>query len=117
MGSKSEAKALMQQAGVPLVPGYHGAAQTAEALAVEAERIGYPAMIKPSDGGGGKGMRVVQRPADFVEALQAARREAKARAEARRVGIECVSTCRARWSPYHKKKTETQQYYTAHHTR
>src|SRR3546814_20252696 len=68
----------MQQAGVPLVPGYHGAAQTAEALAVEAERIGYPVMIKPSAGGGGKGMRVVQRQADFVEALQAARREAKA---------------------------------------
>src|SRR3546814_3641019 len=61
MGSKSEAKALMQQAGVPLVPGYHGAAQSAEALAVEAERIGYPVMIKPSAGGGGKGMRVVQR--------------------------------------------------------
>src|SRR3546814_3938917 len=59
--SKSEAKALMQQAGVPLVPGYHGAAQTAEALAVEADRIGYPVMIKASAGGGGKGMRVVQR--------------------------------------------------------
>src|SRR3546814_17217867 len=68
----------MQQAGVPLVPGYHGAAQSAEALAVEAERIGYPVMIKPSAGGGGKDMRVVQRQADFVEALQAPRREAKA---------------------------------------
>ncbi len=78
MGSKSEAKALMQAAGVPLVPGYHGDAQEAEALAAEAEKVGYPLMIKASAGGGGKGMRVVQQAADFGEALQAARRESMA---------------------------------------
>src|SRR3546814_8003472 len=86
----------MQQAGVPLVPGYHGAAQTAEALAVEAERIGYPVMIKPSAGGGGKGMRVVQRQADFVEALQAARREAKAA-----IGDEQILLARYLAAPRH----------------
>ena len=78
MGSKSEAKALMQQAGVPLVPGYHGFEQAAEALVAEAHKVGYPLMIKASAGGGGKGMRVVQQPGGFLEALQAARREAKA---------------------------------------
>src|SRR3546814_8189877 len=78
MGSKSEAKALMQRAGVPLVPGYHGSEQAADALAAEAQKIGYPLMIKASAGGGGKGMRVVPRQDDFLEALQAARREAKA---------------------------------------
>jgi 3-methylcrotonyl-CoA carboxylase alpha subunit len=77
MGSKSEAKALMQQAGVPLVPGYHGLEQTADALVAEAHKVGYPLMIKASAGGGGKGMRVVQRQEDFLEGLQAARREAK----------------------------------------
>ncbi len=78
MGSKSEAKALMQRAGVPLVPGYHGLEQTADALVAEAHKIGYPLMIKASAGGGGKGMRVVPRQEDFLEGLQAARREAKA---------------------------------------
>ncbi|HMA16688.1 MAG TPA: acetyl/propionyl/methylcrotonyl-CoA carboxylase subunit alpha [Kiloniellaceae bacterium] len=78
MGSKSEAKALMQRAGVPLVPGYHGSEQAADTLVAEAHRIGYPLMIKAAAGGGGKGMRVVERQADFLEALQAARREAKA---------------------------------------
>src|SRR3546814_4083394 len=53
MGSKSEAKALMQRAGVPLVPGYHGSEQAADALAAEAQKIGYPLMIKASAGGGG----------------------------------------------------------------
>jgi len=77
MGSKNEAKALMQQAGVPLVPGYHGLEQTADALVAEAHKVGYPLMIKASAGGGGKGMRVVQRQEDFLEGLQAARREAK----------------------------------------
>jgi 3-methylcrotonyl-CoA carboxylase alpha subunit len=77
MGSKSEAKALMQRAGVPLVPGYHGYEQAAEALVAEAHKVGYPLMIKASAGGGGKGMRVVEHQADFLEALQAARREAK----------------------------------------
>ncbi len=78
MGSKSEAKALMQAAGVPLVPGYHGDAQESDALAAEANKVGYPLMIKASAGGGGKGMRVVQQAGDFAEALQAARREAMA---------------------------------------
>jgi 3-methylcrotonyl-CoA carboxylase alpha subunit len=78
MGSKSEAKALMQRAGVPLVPGYHGAGQAADTLVAEAHKVGYPLMIKASAGGGGKGMRVVERQEDFLEALQAARREAKA---------------------------------------
>jgi len=78
MGSKSEAKALMQKAGVPLVPGYHGAAQAADTLVAEAHKIGYPLMVKASAGGGGKGMRVVQRPEDFIESLEAAQRESLA---------------------------------------
>ena len=61
MGSKAAAKALMETAGVPLVPGYHGAAQDDARLAEEAERIGYPVLIKASAGGGGKGMRIVER--------------------------------------------------------
>jgi 3-methylcrotonyl-CoA carboxylase alpha subunit len=77
MGSKSEAKTLMQQAGVPLVPGYHGADQDEALLAREAGRIGYPVLIKASAGGGGKGMRVVERAADFAAQLAGARREAK----------------------------------------
>ncbi|HWH46875.1 MAG TPA: acetyl/propionyl/methylcrotonyl-CoA carboxylase subunit alpha [Burkholderiales bacterium] len=76
MGSKSAAKALMEKAGVPLVPGYHGAAQDVATLRKEAERIGYPVLIKASAGGGGKGMRVVEKPKDFDEALAAAKREA-----------------------------------------
>ncbi|MEO3431514.1 acetyl-CoA carboxylase biotin carboxylase subunit [Pelagibius sp. CAU 1746] len=78
MGSKSEAKALMEAAGVPLVPGYHGSAQEPEVLAAEARKVGYPLMIKASAGGGGKGMRVVRQAGEFAEALQAARREAMA---------------------------------------
>lgn len=78
MGGKSEAKALMEKAGVPLVPGYHGARQEEEFLVAEASKIGYPLLIKASAGGGGKGMRVVETPADFSEALGAAKREAKA---------------------------------------
>ncbi len=74
MGSKAAAKALMAEAGVPLVPGYHGAAQGD--LAAEAGRIGYPVLIKASAGGGGKGMRVVERAADFAEGLALAKGEA-----------------------------------------
>jgi 3-methylcrotonyl-CoA carboxylase alpha subunit len=88
MGSKSEAKALMQQAGVPLMPGYHGFEQAAETLVAQAHKIGYPLMIKASAGGGGKGMRVVQRAEDFLEALQAARREANAAFGDERVLLE-----------------------------
>ncbi|MCA3142352.1 MAG: acetyl/propionyl/methylcrotonyl-CoA carboxylase subunit alpha [Rhodocyclaceae bacterium] len=76
MGSKSAAKALMEQAGVPLVPGYHGEDQDPALLAREAGRIGYPVLIKASAGGGGKGMRIVRETAGFAEALASARREA-----------------------------------------
>ncbi|MFZ1640764.1 MAG: acetyl/propionyl/methylcrotonyl-CoA carboxylase subunit alpha [Candidatus Contendobacter sp.] len=76
MGSKSAAKALMEQAGVPLVPGYHGADQTSAFLQTEADRIGYPVLIKASAGGGGKGMRVVEKSEDFAAALASCRREA-----------------------------------------
>ncbi len=78
MGSKSAAKALMARAGVPLVPGYHGDDQDPDRLADEAGRIGYPVLIKASAGGGGKGMRVVERAADFAEALTVASGEARA---------------------------------------
>jgi 3-methylcrotonyl-CoA carboxylase alpha subunit len=77
MGSKSESKAIMAKAGVRLVPGYHGAGQDDALLAREADGIGYPVLIKASAGGGGKGMRVVERAADFAAALASARREAK----------------------------------------
>jgi len=76
MGSKAEAKALMERAGVPLVPGYHGADQDAALLAREAARIGFPLMIKAAAGGGGKGMRIVADAAAFAGALDSARREA-----------------------------------------
>jgi 3-methylcrotonyl-CoA carboxylase alpha subunit len=76
MGSKSASKDIMGQAGVPLVPGYHGDAQDPALLAHEAERIGYPVLIKASAGGGGKGMRIVESAAQLVEAIASARREA-----------------------------------------
>ena len=78
MGSKSAAKALMEKAGVPLVPGYHGDQQDADFLMGEADRIGYPVLIKASAGGGGKGMRRVDRPEDFIAALASCQREAQA---------------------------------------
>ena len=78
MGSKSEAKKIMEKAGVPLVPGYHGDDQSPDLLAREADRIGYPVLIKASAGGGGKGMRVVEEAAKFADALAGAKREAKA---------------------------------------
>ena len=76
MGSKSAAKAIMARAGVPLVPGYHGEAQDLDTLAGEAEKLGYPMLIKASAGGGGKGMRVVHAVAQFKDALTGAKREA-----------------------------------------
>ena len=76
MGSKSEAKALMTRAGVPVVPGYHGAAQDHATLRGAAAEIGYPVLIKASAGGGGKGMRAVAAAEDFDAALAAAQREA-----------------------------------------
>ena len=76
MGGKSEAKALMAKAGVPLVPGYHGAAQDFLTLQAAADKIGYPVLIKASAGGGGKGMRVVADAGAFAQALAGAQREA-----------------------------------------
>ena len=78
MGDKSAAKRLMEKAGVPLVPGYHGENQDPALLHKEAGRIGYPVLIKASAGGGGKGMRVVPDSKAFAAALESAKREAKA---------------------------------------
>ncbi|TDN63855.1 acetyl/propionyl/methylcrotonyl-CoA carboxylase subunit alpha [Paraburkholderia sp. BL10I2N1] len=76
MGSKAAAKALMHAAAVPLVPGYHGDDQDPLLLQREADRIGYPVLLKASAGGGGKGMRVVERSEDFAAALASCKREA-----------------------------------------
>ncbi len=76
MGLKAESKQLMEKAGVPLVPGYHGADQDPALLQREADRIGYPVLIKASAGGGGKGMRAVDRSEDFAAALASCKREA-----------------------------------------
>lgn len=76
MGSKSAAKALMEKAGVPLVPGYHGDNQDPDFLRSQADSIGYPVLIKASAGGGGKGMRIVESSAAFLDALASCQREA-----------------------------------------
>jgi 3-methylcrotonyl-CoA carboxylase alpha subunit len=76
MGLKAESKQLMEKAGVPLVPGYHGASQDPALLASEADRIGYPVLIKASAGGGGKGMRAVESAGEFAAALASCQREA-----------------------------------------
>jgi len=88
MGSKSAAKALMEKAGVPLTPGYHGARQEADYLLKEAGRIGFPVLIKAVAGGGGKGMRRVDGAEDFVSALASCQREAAASFKDDRVLIE-----------------------------
>lgn len=75
MGSKSESKNIMINAQVPVVPGYHGTQQSEEFLFAEAQRIGFPLLIKAVMGGGGKGMRIVHRPADFIDALRSSKRE------------------------------------------
>ncbi|WP_136441673.1 acetyl-CoA carboxylase biotin carboxylase subunit [Pacificoceanicola onchidii] len=77
MGLKDAAKALMQEAGVPVVPGYHGTDQDPEMLAREAEAIGYPVLIKAVAGGGGKGMRLVEQAGDFADGLERAKAEAR----------------------------------------
>ncbi|MEJ6397920.1 acetyl/propionyl/methylcrotonyl-CoA carboxylase subunit alpha [Yoonia sp. 208BN28-4] len=77
MGLKDAAKALMDMAGVPVVPGYHGDNQDGDFLAGEAQKIGYPVLVKAVAGGGGKGMRLVEREADFAEGLASAQAEAK----------------------------------------
>ncbi|NCM88744.1 acetyl/propionyl/methylcrotonyl-CoA carboxylase subunit alpha [Vibrio parahaemolyticus] len=76
MGSKSQAKAIMSEANVPLVPGYHGTDNSIEHLSAEAEKIGYPVMLKATQGGGGKGMRVVNSAAELSLAIDGAQREA-----------------------------------------
>ena len=78
MGSKSGSKFLMEQAGVPLVPGYHGEAQDEATLAKAANKIGFPVLVKASAGGGGRGMRVVRSAAELAAAIVSAKREAKA---------------------------------------
>ena len=78
MGSKSGSKALMEKAGVPLVPGYHGEAQDDSTLAAAAEKAGFPVLVKASAGGGGRGMRVVRSAGELAAAIVSAKREAKA---------------------------------------
>jgi 3-methylcrotonyl-CoA carboxylase alpha subunit len=88
LGSKSEAKRLMETAGVPLVPGYHGEVQAEAFLLERAREIGWPVLIKASAGGGGKGMRIVNEAADFAASLASCRREAAAAFGDDRVLIE-----------------------------
>jgi 3-methylcrotonyl-CoA carboxylase alpha subunit len=88
MGGKSEAKALMENAGIPLVPGYHGEDQAPDLLAGEAGRIGYPVLIKASAGGGGKGMKVAAQASEFASQLASAKRESAASFGDDRVLIE-----------------------------
>jgi 3-methylcrotonyl-CoA carboxylase alpha subunit len=78
MGSKSGSKQLMEKAGVPLVPGFHGEAQDEATLAKEADKIGFPVLVKASAGGGGRGMRVVRSAGELAAAIISAKREAKA---------------------------------------
>jgi geranyl-CoA carboxylase alpha subunit len=78
MGNKAEAKAIMQKAGVPCVPGYQGADQTDAVMQAEAEKIGFPVMVKAVAGGGGRGMRLVADASTFADALRSARSEAQA---------------------------------------
>ena len=88
MGDKAAAKRLMEKAGVPLVPGYHGEKQDAALLEKEAARVGFPVLIKPSAGGGGKGMKVVSERSSFAAQLEASKREAKSSFGDDRVLIE-----------------------------
>ncbi len=88
MGSKSAAKRLMELAGVPLTPGYHGENQEPDYLSAEARRIGFPVLIKAVSGGGGKGMRRVDRAEDFAAALASCQREAQSSFKDARVLVE-----------------------------
>ena len=88
MGLKDRAKALMEKAGVPLVPGYHGERQDAKFLKEKAYEIGYPVLIKPAGGGGGRGLRRVDKHAEFEAALEGATREAQSAFGSSRVLIE-----------------------------
>ena len=78
MGSKSGSKLLMEKAGVPLVPGYHGEAQDDATLAAAAKKIGFPVLVKASAGGGGRGMRIVRAANELAASVESAKREAKA---------------------------------------
>ena len=93
MGSKSAAKALMEKSSVPLVPGYHGGAQDLKTFAAAAKRLGYPVLLKASAGGGGKGMRVVERDADLEGAVASAAREAASSFGEGRLLIEKYLAC------------------------
>jgi 3-methylcrotonyl-CoA carboxylase alpha subunit len=88
MGDKAAAKGLMEKSGVPLVPGYHGEAQDLKTLEKAAEGIGFPVLIKPSAGGGGKGMRIVASKSSFAAELEGSKREAKSSFGDDRVLIE-----------------------------
>ena len=88
MGLKDRAKTLMEKAGVPVVPGYHGERQDAKFLKEKAYEIGYPVLIKPAAGGGGRGMRRVDKHADFETALEGAIRESQSAFGSGRVLIE-----------------------------
>ena len=77
MGSKSESKRIMEQAGVPILKGYHGEDSSPEILLKHSREIGFPVMLKASLGGGGKGMRIVRNEEEFMDQLDAAKREAK----------------------------------------
>jgi 3-methylcrotonyl-CoA carboxylase alpha subunit len=88
MGSKSGSKLLMEKAGVPLVPGYHGEAQDEATLAKAAGKIGFPVLVKASAGGGGRGMRIVRTAKELAASVESAKREAKAAFGDDRVLIE-----------------------------
>ena len=76
MGSKSESKRIMEAAGVPILKGYHGVQNDSKLLLEQSRKIGFPVMLKASLGGGGKGMRIVHNEAEFMDQLDAAKREA-----------------------------------------
>ncbi len=88
MGDKAQAKALMEKAEVPLVPGYHRDGQDPSRLAEEASAIGYPVLLKPAAGGGGKGMKIAGSPSDFMSQLESAKREAASAFGGDRILIE-----------------------------
>ncbi len=95
LGEKNRAKTLMAKAGVPVVPGYHGNDQRPATLKREADRLGYPVLIKAAAGGGGKGMRRVDRARDFLPALESAKREAEAAFGAGMMLVEkCIERAR-----------------------